>query len=123
MWRSGYFNKLILITSVSFTVFSCALSSSHQRSGSRLIKSPYWVDNNTLQMVIQTSSKEKIPYTMRRQSLCRQAKEMAPLKAAETFPKLLETRFQVKVVKTLYYNREGCDILVHFTAPMLRNKI
>jgi len=100
----------------------CSSRQIHYSDPVEMLYDNYWVNENTLQIQIEYNSTENIPYTLRKESSCRKAKEMIDTRLYTLYPSLKTIRHDVSIYKTLYHKKQDCRLIVHVYLPDQKNK-
>ncbi|MDH4201016.1 MAG: hypothetical protein OEV66_11660 [Spirochaetia bacterium] len=83
----------------------------------------FWINDDLLQIQVESGSSENIPFTMRKDTSCAKAKEMIDTRLNSLYPSMKGLSYRVNIYKTMYHKKMDCQLVVHISMPGLRKKI
>jgi hypothetical protein len=118
-------SKLIKILILFFLngVGGCATREINYHDPVELLEDNLWIDKNTIQIQVEASNDENIPYSLRRQNSCIQAKESIKNIFEKTYPGSVNLPYRFTIFKTLYTEKNNCRLVVHIYMKNLKEKI
>ena len=118
--------KKILIYSMFYLLciifFACKNTIVILEQNQTLTKNKYWINNNTLQLVIEEQgSNLKIPITDKRELSCSAALSKIKTEFTKLYPKYEVPQTAIKY--TMFLPNGGCKIIVWYNETNLKNKL
>ena len=115
-------SRFIYISALFFLI-SCAGTMVKYSDPIEELYDNFWIDDNTLQIQVEYTSPEKIPYTMRAKSSCLKAKENIDGHLLSLYPAVKDLRYQINIYRTLRHVKSDCRLIVHVYSPELKRKL
>ncbi|MES0488639.1 MAG: hypothetical protein ABUK01_01520 [Leptospirales bacterium] len=122
---SNYKLKLVLIF-VSVLLFTgCeSLGPSRNNSGASIISDNYWINNDTLQLVVTGEPENSdVPYTVQTEQACKIAEQNIKTRLLELYPKAAEQKYRTSIIRKLHTEPGHCALVTHISGSGLKRKL
>jgi hypothetical protein len=125
--KNLYFSIFAFLTSgfvfSGLMILSCASNQVKYTDPVEMLYDNFWINENTLQIQVEYSSPEIMPYTMRRESSCGKAKELIDARLYALYPSIKTMAYKINIYKTMYHKKADCRLVVHVSMPELKNTL
>lgn len=123
LFRDVFYPAVFFIILIPCCFYSCIGPQVKYSDPIEALYDNYWIDDNTLQIQVEYTSPENMPYTMRKEKACNKAKELIDTHLYTLYPSIQGMSYRKYIYKTMYHNKTDCRLIVHIAMENLRNKL